>query len=400
MALGIVCLAWRAAAPAQERSSYVPEPRPAKTGSQRVGARQRLDPARVSLRQGVFEMAGDVGLATPSAIIAFDRQTGELRHLVHRASGQEFVSSEVPRPLFAFALSKPYEAKKTEVLAADFRKVAVSKPGPNKLELTFAEHVSMPLSVRVGASADAEGLVRLRLAVSNKSDWAVSRIQFPQFAAPAALGKSATDDRLIVPWADTGLMEAPGTHTQSRTALYPESACIQFEALYDPTAGLYMATYDPDGHYKQWGVRTVNGQFVAMPLAHLVPEIPGKDVTLPYDVVLGTFVGDWRDAADIYKRWAKQQCSGAPERRRSAMPSRSSSRKGQPSSASLSGTKSRNTHFIRSKTWLSCRRSPRPTGSARNCRTSASRPSAGKTAAHGRASTTSPQCRPARSGRR
>ena len=145
------------------------------------------------------------------------------------------------------------------------------------------------------------------IGIRNKSDWAIARIVFPQFAAPAALAKEAEEDRLILPWQDGSVLWAPGTRTQSHEALYPEKAFTQFTALYNQTAGLYWATHDPDGHCKQWELRTAKDKTVEMPLAHLRPELTGQDVKLPYDVVLGTFVGDWQDAADIYKRWAKGQ---------------------------------------------------------------------------------------------
>ena len=266
-------------------------------------------PAKVSLREGAFETASDVGLATLSTRIAFDRKTGKLTHLVHRASGREFISSQAIPPLFALTLTKPYETKKTTgVSAADFRKVTVSKPGPNKLELTFAGHVSMPLSVRVSATAGAEGLVRLRIAVRNTTDWAVSGIQFPQFVMPAQLGKDAANDRLLAP-SGSGhvLIEAPGTKTRWLNVLYPQSMDIQFAARYDTDAGLYLATYDADGHYKKWNVVMEKDRSVKMKLEHLIPEVPASDAELPYDVVLGTFSGDWRVAADIYKRWAVLQ---------------------------------------------------------------------------------------------
>ena len=158
------------------------------------------DPAKESLREGAFETASEVGLATPSTRIAFDRKTGKLTQLVHRASGQEFISRQAIPPLFALTLTNPYETKETAgVSAADFRKVTVGKPGPNKLELTFAGHVSMPLSVQVSATADAAGLVRLRIAVRNTTNWAVSGIQFPQFVMPAQLGTDAANDRLLAP---------------------------------------------------------------------------------------------------------------------------------------------------------------------------------------------------------
>ncbi|MCX7886581.1 MAG: DUF6259 domain-containing protein, partial [Verrucomicrobiae bacterium] len=90
-------------------------------------------------------------------------------------------------------------------------------------------------------------------------------------------------------------------------AMYPGAAFTQFGAFSDNQAGLYLAAYDAAGHCKLLGVRSEARQFVEMPFTHLLPEIAGRNAELPYDVVLATFSGDWRDAADIYKQWAKQQ---------------------------------------------------------------------------------------------
>jgi hypothetical protein len=68
-----------------------------------------------------------------------------------------------------------------------------------------------------------------------------------------------------------------------------------------------MATYDSSCHYKRWYIVTEKDKQIEMQLTHLMPEVPATDVELPYNVVLGTFTGDWRDAADMYKKWAIQQ---------------------------------------------------------------------------------------------
>jgi hypothetical protein len=274
-----------------------------------TGERTTLDPARVSPKSGVFEAAGDIGLATSSTLVVFDRASGELTHVVHRASGREFVSPRESRPLFGISLTKPREGRSAELSADDFRKVAAAKASAGELELNFSDHPSLPLTARVTATAGADGLVRLRIAVANKTDWAVARIAFPQFAAPASLGSDAADDRLLLPLShsDGSVIEGPGLFSQTRVAMYPEAAFTQFAALYDSKAGLYLATHDADGHCKELGVRATKNQFVELPLAHLLPELPGRDAAMPYEIVLGAFTGDWRDAANIYKHWAKHQ---------------------------------------------------------------------------------------------
>ena len=271
--------------------------------------REPLKLSDLQVKDGTFETATDIGLVTATTILAFEKRTGSLTHLVHRASGRDFVSSRSVLPLFHVGLSNPPGQEQEEIMADDFRDVSIRKKGPGKLEMSFERHDLLPLTAQVTAVAGADDLVRLHITVGNKSDAAVARIGFPQFTAPAALGGNAIDDRLLAPLShsDGSVIEAPGTLSQSREALYPEAAFTQFTALYDPAAGLYLAAEDPNGHCKRLGVKSMAGKSVELPFTHLVPELPGRDVELPYEVVLGTFTGDWRDAADLYKRWARQQ---------------------------------------------------------------------------------------------
>ena len=270
-------------------------------------------PWRVSLPVFLFLqtsvlVASDRILETPATVVGFDAATGSLTHLVHRESGLDFIATGVARPLFSLILTQPDANRRTNSTAADFRKIAFTRSGAT-LSIEFSGHTSLALSARVTAVAGDDGLVRMRIAVANRSPWAVAGIRFPQFAAKPALGGDANDDRLLLPLSHTdgAVIEAPGTRSQAGQALYPQGACTQFGALYDATAGLYVAAEDPDGHCKRWEWATIAGKSVEFPLVHLRPEICGEDATLPYDVALGTFKGDWRDAADIYKHWARKQ---------------------------------------------------------------------------------------------
>jgi len=273
----------------------------------RVHPRRPLDLAAVPTRGDAFATPTAVGVAGETTVVAFDPTTGELAHIVHRPTGRDFVSPETFRPLFNVSLTKPYAGKDEHTSSAAFRTITVRRSDGGGLELGFGDHGSLPLTARVRASTDPDGRVRLRLHVENKSDWAIKSVRFPRAAWSAQLGEDGADDRLVLPWLGGSILPAPGQRTVSRSAIYPGLSFAQFTALYDPTAGLYLAAYDPDGHCKQWVLGTCRDQFVQMDLAHLRPEVPGQDVRLPYDVVLGTFTGDWRDAADIYKQWARQQ---------------------------------------------------------------------------------------------
>ena len=271
--------------------------------------RAPLDVTRAPAQAGLFETSAEAGLAAGDTLLTFDRSSGEIAHLVDRRSGQEFAAPTQRRPLFTILLGPLDQEQTVETSAADFRKISVAALDQRQVRLSFDEHIGLPLSAEVRAAAGDDGLVRLRIAVQNRSKLCVREIRFPQVACPAALGKRPDDDRLLLPLplTDGALIEQPGNRTRSQQSLYPQGAFTQFAAYYDGQAGLYLAAEDPDGHCKRWDLRCTPQKSVEFPLSHLTPERPGQDVALPYDIALRAFHGDWRDAADIYKRWARRQ---------------------------------------------------------------------------------------------
>ncbi|MGD8239696.1 MAG: DUF6259 domain-containing protein, partial [Armatimonadota bacterium] len=272
----------------------------------RVRPRPPLD-ASVAPQQGTFETETDVGLAVGDTVLTFERDTGEVSHIVHRTTGRDFVSPRDFRPLFHAALTKPYERQQISVTAAEFRRVRVEAAGEGGIDLSFAEHPSVSLTARVRVGVGQDAAIRMRLRMENGSDWAIASVGFPQVVHPAPLGDDVADDCLILPWSDGSILPAAGAYSQARTMVYPGQAFTQFTALYDGTAGLYLAAHDSAGHCKEWRLRTVRDRSVHMGLVHRLPEVRGRGAAIPYDVVLKTFTGDWRDAADIYKAWAVKQ---------------------------------------------------------------------------------------------
>lgn len=256
---------------------------------------------------GYFENDDVAGLATPVMVVAFDKRTGGLAHLVDRTSGRDFVDSRSRRPLFIAELVAPEDRKSAECSAADFRRVTIRKVAAGKLELVFGDLPARASTAVVTAATDSDGYVRLRMSFEGQGGMALAELQFPLFTAPVQLGESVDDDRLLIPNSDGAVLEAPGSRTQSRHWAYPGGACVQLMAYYDATAGLYLATHDADGHCKQFGFATNVKRSVELPVVHRFPETVPPVASLPYDVVLGTFHGDWHAAADRYKRWAVAQ---------------------------------------------------------------------------------------------
>jgi hypothetical protein len=80
----------------------------------------------------------------------------------------------------------------------------------------------------------------------------------------------------------------------------------QLMAYYNDLGGLYVACDDPTGLPKFIdGLMDADG--VTMGVGHYPATAGPGEMKLPYNVVLGTFHGDWYAAAEIYRKWALKQ---------------------------------------------------------------------------------------------
>lgn len=83
---------------------------------------------------------------------------------------------------------------------------------------------------------------------------------------------------------------------------------MQMYAFYNDDSGLYLATHDACQNVKEFGMGPHKklGESPVLSITHFFPEA-GNEVSTEYDTVVGVFHGDWHDAADIYKLWARKQ---------------------------------------------------------------------------------------------
>lgn len=272
-------------------------------------SRQRpLDTAAVGRRRpGRFGDDERAGVVSDQVALALDRVTGEITNIVDLASGQEFGAATARSPLFSLTLSQPGRGLTTHSSSRDFASVTVDPLGTTGLRLTFGEHISVPVDVEADVLPHEDGGLRFRLRCRNSSEWAVAGVGFPLWAGRPELSGDGSDDVLLLPWSSGAVLPAPGLRHVRRDALYPGSVFAQFWAHYGTDAGLYTACLDAEGNCKRVRLACRPGHSISLGVEHLFPEEVGRAVSVPYDVEIRTFRGDWRDAAEIYKRWAVKQ---------------------------------------------------------------------------------------------
>lgn len=106
--------------------------------------------------------------------------------------------------------------------------------------------------------------------------------------------------------------------------IYPSSsATMQFSTLISEKKALYLAAYDSECFYKEFFYDSEEGVSYRMRNFPEEMGLPAKDFTLQYKAVVGSFEGDWIDAAKIYRSWATKQkwCSKGKLSEREDIPS-------------------------------------------------------------------------------
>ena len=272
-------------------------------------------PATESLPHGTLSArAGDLSLRLRQ------EDTGiRLLSLQDAALGEELLSTN-QSPLFTLTL-RQVGAKEEVRLVADegWRQTALRKTRDG-LEARWEQPVDASLAgIAVTATAHADQrhhAWRWKFRVENRSaGWSVWRVAFPQLA----LADFGARDCVFVPQGSGVVKRNLGDRTFTYTGKYTDAWCVmQFMAAYregEHPTGLYVAMHDPWGSRKEIVLHRDPGlESVRMKFDHPAPDMgrAGNDFVLSGEGVWQLLRGDWFDAAQIYKAWARKEAKWWP----------------------------------------------------------------------------------------
>ncbi|MHB1356123.1 MAG: DUF6259 domain-containing protein [Anaerolineae bacterium] len=187
-------------------------------------------------------------------------------------------------------------------------------------------------TVRVSVSPD-DRYSRWALSLHNGVGLAITSVQFPFVVMPYQLAGQSGSEALVYPFGPGSLIRAPRPqdltpdcpHTwQMRPENgtpwhYPGYVGAQFLAYYNDRAGLFLSARDNQGFIKL--IKPVHHrQGLRLGMAHVGDWPSSGNRDLPYEVVLGSFEGDWYAAADLYRDWSLQQSWAKPLHQRTDIP--------------------------------------------------------------------------------
>jgi hypothetical protein len=256
---------------------------------------------------------------------------GEIRRLVDRRTVRNYIAEagKHQRPLFILhcvEIARERILPGEIILSSDLANSVNVTESQRALSFSFeridGKNLAANCLVRIDENAP---YLRFHLQVINETTMAIRSINFPFLILTPQLGMSCDDDRILLPKEDGQLLGSPMLHHWERFGgrgedqryFYPgegrqspEGLSAQVLAYYDAMGGFYLGTHDGGGNVKKLGPIWLHDQSeygIDFTPVHWFPEVPHKNLEIPYETVIGCFSGDWQDAAAIYKRWALDQ---------------------------------------------------------------------------------------------
>ena len=282
-------------------------------------------------------------LRTQLDSLGFDGATGRLVSFrPNAAPDMEMIASRPEHPAFVVRhLDGRREFQHLASSDAETVTVAVrgEPDGTAVLTARYARVGGLDLNVEFSVRASAgDRFSRWRLAVENEAGLEIVHVEFPFVVCADDLGGSPADTVVVIPQgygsghvvrhprSDAAAArprlgtDAPATwdlrHGDSH---YPGLTYAQFLACHNEQAGLYLACEDTAGGAKL--LKAVHREpGLRLGVAHVGDWPRSGARRLDYDVVLGSFAGDWYDAAGLYRDWSLRQKWGTPLHRRTDVP--------------------------------------------------------------------------------
>lgn len=179
-------------------------------------------------------------------------------------------------------------------------------------DVTAVAHVTVEIHLPEGDNCASWNLT----AAVSEGDVTLWQVAFPTFGDLRRVGADRSEDHLTVPngWGASIPNPVHADDLAQYENTYPSGFewTMQFLALDNEDAGVYLAFHDPDGTPKRMRLEAdPKNDSLAFRTTHIPPDRGSNQrrFGLTYPFVTGTFSGDWYDAAQLYREWALAEAS-------------------------------------------------------------------------------------------
>ena len=251
-----------------------------------------------------------------SSTVVIDKKTGLL--VSRRRKGLEFIATDAASDLFRASLRNAQGNQRLigSQAAGNVACREESAGSERRIQLTYTE-LPGGTSAVVYITAAGDSL-RWRMEMDVVAGYAVEWVDFPAVTIPDTLIANGGVGTLFWPAQEGVVIEdvnlrsrnfvryrEPGYPAHGWSGYYPSACQMQFMAFMQGDNGLYIGCHDTEHHVKYLEYVKHDAGHITIQL-RLFPGAVKNHWTMPYEVVMESFDGDWHDAAQIYRTWIRR----------------------------------------------------------------------------------------------
>lgn len=243
--------------------------------------------------------------------VVIDEDQGILQSL--RQGNREFICQNTPLPLFEIRMRDEKGETRSCTACDAAQRDTIWERDTCRIRFSGFPQASLTVTVMVAF----QEAIDWRISVVNGTPLCLEWIDFPQFTVPNKLKGTDGDKGAEIFWGfNEGVVvddlrkrenswfpyEPPEYPSKGTAGVYPGAVETQFMAYYDRESGLYIGAHDAQGHVKGIDFYAV-GDGIKLQFRLFTGLDAGQDFYMDYGLVIDFFIGDWHEAAEIYRRW-------------------------------------------------------------------------------------------------
>ena len=245
---------------------------------------------------------------------------------IKRNSKNMLYTPDCKGPLFTIRFRDASQKGKIhDFNALQAQKCKIEKEG-DLIVLNYSQFNGADFKVKVTVrTAKDSPFMYWNLSIDNNTPYTIDHIDFPNVVVPNDLVSTGGSGRIFWPAQEGCLIEDINIREEGPLkyrpieypnmgwgGYYPSSTQMQYMAYYNDNGGLYMAAHDGECNPKGIEFHRVSEKGIKLDF-RLFPGGIGKgEYTMPYNMVLGVFDGDWYDASAIYRDWREHSKMQVP----------------------------------------------------------------------------------------
>lgn len=248
--------------------------------------------------------------------LTIDKATGSIKSIIK--DGKNKVDTKgCAGPIFNIRLRNQAESGKVyEYNALQAKNIDITfKNGIIRMSYSGFEDPGIEVLVTATLSKSSQ-FMRWNISVSNDTPNTLEHIDFPNIVVNNDLIATGGTGHVFWPGLEGCLIDDLKIRENSWLrhrpieypflgfgGLYPSSVQMQYMAHYNADGGLYLAAHDSECNPKGIEFYRTESDGIKLDFRLFTGGYGKGTYTMPYDMILGTFDGDWYDASAIYRDW-------------------------------------------------------------------------------------------------